>query len=71
MIAKLQNKYYTVTQAAEKTGVTVSYVRQLLRSKKILGEKCGERAWLIPANQLVKLSKVTQSNLGRPRTKQK
>ncbi len=71
MIATLKGKYYSVSQAAEMTGVTVSYVRQLLRNKKIIGEKVGERAWVIPANQLGKLSKVTQSNLGRPRTKRK
>lgn len=64
----LEGKYYTVTQAAELTGVTVSYVRQLLRKKKITGEKFGERAWVIPANQLEKLSRVSESNLGRPRT---
>ena len=71
MIAMLEGKYYTVTQAAELTGVTVSYVRQLLRTKKITGEKFGEIAWVIPANQLEKLSKVTESNLGRPRINQK
>jgi len=48
-------KQYTVTQAAELAGCTVSYVRQLLRAKKIKGEKLGERAWVIPAKQLEKL----------------
>lgn len=71
MIAMLEGKYYTVTQAAELSGVTVSYVRQLLRKKKIKGEKFGDRAWVIPANQLEKLSDVMDSNRGRPRISKK
>ena len=63
----LEGKYYTVTQAAELAGVTVSYVRQLLRNEKIKGEKFGERAWIIPANQLEKLRSEPDSKLGRPR----
>lgn len=62
----LEGKYYTVSQAAELAGVTVSYVRYLLRERKIKGEKFGERAWVIPVNQLDKLTKKLD-NVGRPR----
>jgi excisionase family DNA binding protein len=71
MIKMLQNNYYTVTQAAELAGVTVSYVRQLLRTKKIRGEKFGERAWVIPANQLEKLKSSPTGKQGRTRIGQK
>jgi excisionase family DNA binding protein len=63
----LGKKYYTVTQAAELAGVTVSYVRQLLRRKEILGEKFGDRAWIIPANQLEKLKVSPTGKAGKPR----
>jgi len=71
MIKILQDNYYTVTQAAELAGVTVSYVRQLLRTKKIRGEKFGERAWVIPANQLEKLRGSPTGKQGRTRIGQK
>ena len=71
MIAMLGKKYFTVTQAAELTGVTVSYVRQLLRRKEISGEKLGERAWIIPANQLEKLKTSPTGKTGKPRTGEK
>ena len=67
MITMLGKKYYTVTQAAELAGVTVSYVRQLLRRKEITGEKFGERAWIIPANQLEKLQTSPTGKPGKPR----
>jgi len=63
----LGKKYYTVTQAAELAGCTVSYVRKLLRDKKIAGEKFGERAWIIPANQLEKLKCSPTGKPGKPR----
>ena len=66
----LSEKYYTVAQAAELAGVTVSYVRLLLRQDKIKGEKIGERAWVIPISQLAKLKNKTD-NIGRPRTGKK
>ena len=66
----LSEKYYTVAQAAELAGVTVSYVRLLLRQDKIKGEKIGERAWVIPIGQLAKLKNKTD-NVGRPRTGKK
>ena len=71
MIQMLGNKYYTVTQAAELAGVTVSYVRQLLRDKKIAGEKIGARAWIIPANQLEKLKTSPTGKHGRTRVGKK
>lgn len=63
----LGKKYYTVTQAAELAGVTVSYVRQLLRRNEISGEKLGERVWVIPVNQLEKLKTSPTGKIGKPR----
>jgi excisionase family DNA binding protein len=63
----LGKKYYTVTQAAELAGVTVSYVRKLLRNNEIVGEKFGERAWIIPANQLEKMQSSPTGKKGKPR----
>jgi excisionase family DNA binding protein len=67
MIHMLGKNYYTVTQAAELAGCTVSYVRRLLREKTITGEKFGERAWIIPANQLEKLKHSPTGKAGKPR----
>jgi hypothetical protein len=67
MISMLGKKYYTVTQAAQEAGCTVSYVRRLLRLKIISGEKLGERAWVIPVNQLEKLRCAPEGKPGRPR----
>jgi excisionase family DNA binding protein len=67
MIAMLGKKYYTVTQAAELAGVTTGYVRKLLRNKEIIGEKIGDRAWIIPANQLEKMQTSPSGRGGKPR----
>ncbi len=66
----LQNKFYTVSQAADKVGVTVGYIRRLLRESLIIGEKVGERAWMIPAWQVDVLAKGSLTGkAGRPRSK--
>jgi excisionase family DNA binding protein len=67
MIAMLEKKYMTVQQAADAAGCTVSYVRQLLRAEVITGEKFGERAWVIPINQLEKLKVSPTGKPGKPR----
>lgn len=67
----LEKKYYTVTQAANLVGVTTSYVRKLLRDKEISGEKLGERAWLIPANEMEKLNNSPTGKAGKPRSGKK
>jgi excisionase family DNA binding protein len=66
-----KQKFYTVTQAAESSGVTVSYVRQLLRAGKLQGEKIGERAWILPSNQIDVLRIKATSGIGRPRKLEK
>lgn len=71
VMSKTKPKFYTVTQAAESSGVTVSYVRQLLRAGKLRGEKIGERAWILPSNQVEVLCAKAKSNLGRPRKLEK
>jgi excisionase family DNA binding protein len=66
----LQDKYFTVTQAAQYIGCTESYIRQLLRTATIRGEKVGERAWLIPAIQVETLKNTSPTGKpGRARKK--
>ena len=67
----LEKKYLTVIQAADQAGCTVSYVRRLLRNGVISGEKFGERAWVIPINQLEKLKSSPTGRNGKPRTGKK
>lgn len=67
----LGKKYYTVTQAAALVGVTTGYVRKLLRDKEIVGEKFGERAWIIPANQLEKMKESPTGRGGKARVGKK
>lgn len=67
----LEKKYLTVVQAANQAGCTVSYVRRLLRNGVISGEKFGERAWVIPINQLEKLKSSPTGRNGKPRTGKK
>jgi hypothetical protein len=71
MLKMLGKNYYTVTQAAIEAGCTVSYVRKLLREKIISGEKLGQRAWVIHANQLAKLKQSPTGKPGRPRIGEK
>jgi excisionase family DNA binding protein len=71
MIAMLEGKYHTVTEAAELAGCTVSYVRRLLRHKHIEGEKIGLRAWIIPHDQIQKLKVSPTGKAGKPRIQKK
>lgn len=63
----LEKKYMTVEQAATAAGCTVSYVRQLIRADVILAERFGQRAWVIPMNQLEKLQTSPTGKKGKPR----
>jgi len=66
----MHSKFLTVTQAAEKVGCTVGYLRKLLRSEQIVGQKIGERAWIIPSWQVDVLEKGSLTGkAGRPRVK--
>ncbi len=64
-------RWYTVTQTAEEAGVTVSYVRKLLRANVIRGEKIGPRAWMIPLNEVKKICEYEEGHIGRPRSGRK
>jgi excisionase family DNA binding protein len=66
----LQNRFFTVSQAAAYIGCTESYIRQLLRAQIIAGEKIGQRAWIIPISEAEHLKKSTPTGKpGRPRAK--
>ena len=51
------NKTFTVTEAARKAGCTVSYVRRLLRSGAIEGQKLGSWLWILEESEIRKLRK--------------
>lgn len=57
-----QPQFVSVTEAAEFVGVSTGYLRKLLRGEKIPGVKIGPRAWVIPTNQLEKLSAMLDPN---------
>jgi excisionase family DNA binding protein len=57
MITIHNKTFYTVTEAADNAGCTVSYIRQLLRAGKLKGEKVGDRAWLIPLTEVKNILK--------------
>jgi excisionase family DNA binding protein len=53
----MSKKQFTVTEAASKAGCTVSYVRRLLRSGSISGNKVGSWLWLLEESEIKKLKK--------------
>lgn len=66
----LQKRFLTVSQAAKFIGCTEGYLRKLLRSNAISGEKIGERAWVIPISEAEALKQTSPTGKpGRPRTK--
>ena len=59
------SEYLTVAQAAEFIGITQGRVRQILRSKELIGVKMG-KTWLIHTEQARKY-KEDLPTTGRPR----
>lgn len=53
----LENKYKTVTEAAEVLGLTVQRVRQLIKDKQLPAEAVHERLWVISTKELEKFRK--------------
>jgi excisionase family DNA binding protein len=47
----------TVTEAAKISGVTVSYVRRLLREGTIHGTKLGQSCWILEKSEAEKIGK--------------
>ena len=62
----LDNKWFTIEEAAEEIGCTPSYVRYLLRKNNISGKKVTERLWLVDINSTRKFAKAPKKT-GRPR----
>lgn len=58
MYCKAMSKIYSVTEAADKAGCTVSYVRRLLRDGTLRGEKLGAWSWILKKSEVDKLSKT-------------
>lgn len=57
---------YTTTQAAEKLGVSRSWLRHLIRNGKLAAEKMG-RDWHIDQGALAQLEISSETKMGRPR----
>lgn len=62
--------FLTPTEAATVIGCTDGRVRQLLRDGKLLGQKIGERMWLIPEGEAQKMRDLPIET-GRPRKNKK
>lgn len=62
--------FLTPTEAATVIGCTDGRVRQLLRDGKLIGQKIGERMWLIPADEARKMRDLPIET-GRPRKNKK
>lgn len=54
----LDNKYRTVSEAAEELGITVQRVRQLIAAEQLDAEKVHGRLWVIPTKELVKFGRI-------------
>jgi excisionase family DNA binding protein len=50
--------FLTVTEAAEAMGCTVSYIRRLLRSGELEGQKFGPRSWMVARQSALEHRKV-------------
>ena len=62
--------FLTPNEAADVIGCTDGRVRQLLRDGKLLGQKIGERMWLIPEAEVRKMRDLPVET-GRPRKNKK
>ena len=60
------SEFLTVTDAAERIGVTVGYLRRLLREGGATGIKVGPRCWLIDSEEAERL-RDNPCTIGRPR----
>ena len=70
MVTMLDNKWYTIDEAAEEIGCTPSYVRYLLRESHVDGKKIGPRMWLVDVKSAKTYAK-TPKKTGRPRISEK
>lgn len=66
----LENKWYSIQEAAAEIGCTTGYVRQLLASDVLAGEKVGQRAWLVTKESVKKFQRIPKKT-GRPRLSEK
>jgi hypothetical protein len=57
MSSVLENKYKTVTEAAEVLGLTVQRVRQLIKCEQLKAELVHDRLWVIQTRELERFRK--------------
>jgi excisionase family DNA binding protein len=69
MIAMLEEKWITISQAAEMVGCTPAHIRLLAKGKKIKAEKVGS-VWLVERKQAETMANKPQG-VGRPRSRKK
>lgn len=67
MVKVLENRWLTIDEATVVMGVTPSYIRTLLRSQKISGQKIGGRCWLVSAKSARDFAR-SGTQMGRPRS---
>ncbi len=57
MSTVIDDKFYTVAEAADLLGLTVQRVRQLIKSGQLQADKAHEMLWIIPAKSLTSFRK--------------
>jgi hypothetical protein len=66
MIAMLENKWMTATDAATLIGCSTAHVRYLAKNGDLICEKVGPRAWMVEKKSAEKLAR-NPAKTGRPR----
>lgn len=67
MVKMLHHTWLSIPEAAEIIGCTQSYVRYLLRTETLSGEKFNARAWMVDAKSVKAFAKNPRPT-GRPRS---
>jgi len=67
MLEPTTEKLLTVTEVADRLGVTHSYVCRLLRDGVMQGRKLGAKIWVIPESEAERFRE--SPDVGRPRSR--
>lgn len=70
MVTMLDNKYLSVSEVAALAGCTESYVRWLIRQKKLEHQQIGKKTYVIPIDKARRFA-ATPRTTGRPRKSDK
>jgi len=65
-MATEDKSFLTVTEASNLMGCTVSWIRQLLRSGQVSGQKFGPRSWMVSRESAIEhKKKLTPRSVGK------